>query len=175
MGLLSGVGALLKQFTGNNPATAEQFEQLTQGMPTSSIAGGLAEVFRSVETPPFAQLAAQLFSNGNGQQQASVLNTLLAALGPSLLSKFAGNNTSSPLASLLQSGQTAVSVEQAATVKPEEVQALAEEAEKHDSSVIDKLSHVYAEHPELIKSLGAAALTIAAAYIAKQHETTKQA
>ena len=33
--------------------------------------------------------------------------------------------------------------------------------EKHDGSIIDKISQVYAEHPTLIKSLGVAALGIA--------------
>ena len=161
MGLLSGVGDLLKQFSGSNEAASgRQFEQLAQAVPSSSIASGLAEVFRSGQSPPFAQLTAQLFSNGNGQQQASVLNTLLASVGPGVLSQLTGGN-SSPLAALLQGGQTSVTPEQAAVVKPEDIQALAEHAEKQDPSIIDKLSQVYAEHPELIKTLGAAALTIA--------------
>jgi hypothetical protein len=34
---------------------------------------------------------------------------------------------------------------------------------------IDRVSSIYAEHPVLVKSLGAAALTIAMKKIAKQH------
>ena len=172
MGLLSGFGDLLKQFTGPNANTAvtgQQFEHLAQAAPRSSVASGIAEVFRSGQTPPFAQLASQLFANGSGQQQASTLNTLLASIDPGVLSQFSGGS-SSPLAALLHSGQTSVTPEQAASVKPEEVQALAEHAEKQDPSIVDKLSQVYAQHPELIRTLGAAAMSIAIAQIAKHHQ-----
>ncbi|AXC11486.1 hypothetical protein ACPOL_2162 [Acidisarcina polymorpha] len=174
MGFLSGIGDLVKQFAGNSgtPATGEQLTQLAGAVPQSSVAGGLAEVFRSGQTPPFAQLASQLFSNSNGQQQASVLNSLITAAGPGVLAHLAGNS-SSPLASLLQGNQTQITPEQAAAVKPEEVQALAEHAEKADPSIIDKLSELYAAHPQLIQSLGAAAVTIAVQHIAKSHEASK--
>jgi hypothetical protein len=38
-----------------------------------------------------------------------------------------------------------------------------------DPSILDRVSAVYAEHPVLIKGLGAAALTIAMKKIAEQH------
>jgi hypothetical protein len=49
------------------------------------------------------------------------------------------------------------------------VQALTEHAQKQDPSIIDRVSEIYAEHPTLIKTLGAAALTIAMRKIAEQH------
>jgi hypothetical protein len=57
MGFLSSIGSLLQQCTG-----PEHFDQMAQAVPQSSIASGLAEAFRSGETPPFAQMAGQLFS-----------------------------------------------------------------------------------------------------------------
>jgi hypothetical protein len=173
MGLLGGLGDLLKQYTGSGsaPANVEQhFDQVAQNVPSSSVASGLAEAFRSGETPPFAQMASQLFSNGNGQQQASMLSTLLASVGPAALSQFTGNNPNSPLAALLQSGQTQVSPEQASQINPADVQALAQHAEQHNPSIIDRVSEVYAEHPTLIKTLGAAAMAIAVKKIAEQHQ-----
>jgi len=173
MGLLGGLGDLLKQYAGSGaaPANVEQhFDQVAQNVPSSSLAGGLAEAFRSGSTPPFAQMASQLFSNGNGQQQASMLTTLLSAVGPAALTQFSGSNPNSPLASLLQSGQTQVTPEQAAQINPADVQALAQHAEQHDSSIIDRISAVYAEHPTLIKTLGAAAMAIAVKKIAEQHQ-----
>ncbi len=174
MSLLGSIGDLLKQYSGGTssaPANvAEHFDQVAQGVPSSSLAGGLAEAFRSGETPPFAQMAAQLFSNGNGQQQASMLTTLMSSVGPEVLARFTGNNPGSPLAGLLQSGQTEVTAEQAAQVDPAEVQARAQHVEQHNPSIIDRVSEVYAEHPTLIKTLGAAALTIAVTKIAEQHE-----
>ena len=173
MSLLGGISDLLKQVSGSGaaPANAEQqFDQLAQAVPSSSVASGLAQAFRSGETPPFAQMASQLFSNGNGQQQASMLTTLMSSVGPEVLAKFTGGNPNSPLAGLLQSGQTQVSAEQAAQIDPSEVQALAQHVEQHDPSIIDRVSQVYAEHPTLIKTLGAAAMAIAVKEIAERHQ-----
>ncbi|MCU1294899.1 MAG: hypothetical protein JWP08_3749, partial [Bryobacterales bacterium] len=57
----------------------------------------------------------------------------------------------------------------ASQVDPAEVQRLAEHAEKQDPSIVDQLSQVYAQHPTLVKSLGAAALGIAMKRIAETH------
>jgi len=164
-GLLSGVGDLVKQFSG---ATGEQLTQLAGTVPESSVASSLAEVFRSPQTAPFAQLASQLFSNSNGQQQASVLNSLVAAVGPEVLAKVTGS-ASSPLASLLAGNQSPITPEQAAAIKPEDIQTLAEHAEQSDPSIIDKLSSLYAAHPQLIQGLGAAAVVIALKHITEKH------
>ncbi|HEX3435795.1 MAG TPA: hypothetical protein VHT24_03435 [Pseudacidobacterium sp.] len=172
MGLLSGLGDIFKQFSGSGtPANVEQhFDQVAQNVPASSLAGGLAEAFRSGETPPFAQMASQLFANGNGQQQANMLTTLMSSMGPEVISKFTGNNPSSPLTALLQSGQTQVSAEQAAQINPADVQTLAQHVEQHNPSIIDRVSEVYAAHPMLIKTLGAAAMAVAVKKIAEQHQ-----
>ena len=68
---------------------------------------------------------------------------------------------------MLQSGS--VTPTQAASVNPGEVEALATHAQSQDPSIIDRVSAIYAEHPVLIKSLGAAALTIAMKKIADSH------
>lgn len=173
MGFLSGLGDLLKQYEGSGAAPAnveEHFDQVAQNVPSSSLAGGLAEAFRSGNTPPFAQMASQLFANGNGQQQASVLSTLLSSVAPAAISQFTGNNPNSPLAGLLQSGQTSVTPEQAAQIDPNEVQGLLQHAEQHDPSIVDRISQVYAEHPTLIKTLGAAAMAIAVKQVAGSHQ-----
>jgi hypothetical protein len=112
-------------------------------------------------------MAAQLFANGNSQQQAGMLNGLMATLGPAMIAKFAGGAPNSPLASLLQSGS--VTPAQAASVSPADVEALTSHAQGQDPSIIDRVSAVYAQHPVLIKSLGAAALTIAMKKIADSH------
>lgn len=173
MSLLSGIGDLLKQYSGtsanaaNRPGVEQHFDQVAQAVPSTTIAGGLAEAFRSTQTAPFPQMAAQLFANGNSQQQAGVLNGLVAALGPAVISHFAGSSPNSPLAALLQSGS--VTPAQAASVSPADVEALTAHAQNQDPSIIDRVSAIYAQHPVLIKSLGAAALTIAMKKIADSH------
>ena len=173
MSFVSGIGDLLKQYSGSTanapstPGVEQHFDQVAQAVPSSTIAGGLAEAFRSTQTAPFPQMAAQLFANGNSQQQAGVLNGLVAALGPAMISKFAGSAPNSPLAALLQSGS--VTPAQAASVSPADVEALTSHAQNQDPSIVDRVSAIYAQHPVLIKSLGAAALTIAMKKIADSH------
>jgi hypothetical protein len=162
MGMLSGLGDLVKQFSSAEGGAAAQ--QTVGSAPQSAIASGLAEVFRSSETAPFAQQASQLFANSNGSQQASVLNALIAAAGPTVLAKLGGGSS---LAGLLGSSPGTITPEQAASVNPEEVQALAEHAEKQDPSIMDRISEVYSAHPQMIQALGAAALALAAAHISK--------
>jgi hypothetical protein len=178
MSFLSGIGDLLKQYSEGNagqksdggsgaPAVEQHFDQVAPAVPSSSLAGGLAEAFRSGETAPFPQMAAELFAHGNSQQQAGMLNSLMAAVGPAVLSQFAGSVPNSPLAALLRSGS--VTPAETANVSPADVQALTEHAQKQDPSIIDRVSEIYAEHPTLIKTLGATALTIAMKKIAEQH------
>lgn len=172
MSMMSGLRDLLKQYTEGNPSAAnveQHFDQVAQAAPTSSLASGLAAALHSGQTGSFSQMASQLFSKGNGQQQASMLSGLLAAAGPSVISRFTGNNPNSPLAALLNSGQTSVTPEQASNIPAGDVAALAENAHNTDPSVIDRMSQIYAQHPTLIKTLGAAAMAVAVKKIAEQH------
>jgi hypothetical protein len=171
MSLLSGIGDLLRQYSAgnaNSAAVEQHFDQVAQSVPSSTLANGLAEAFHSQQTAPFSQMAAQLFANGNNQQQAGVLNGLMGALGPAVIAKFAAGSPNSPLASLLQAGS--VTPAQAASVTPADVEALTSHAQSQDPSIVDRVSAIYAQHPVLIKSLGAAALTIAMKKIADSHQ-----
>jgi hypothetical protein len=51
-----------------------------------------------------------------------------------------------------------VSDDEAEQVSPEQVEAVAREAEQRDPGVIDRLSQVYSEHPTLIKTVGGLSL-----------------
>ncbi len=179
MNQLSGV---LQQYTGTAAAQAptnvqDDFDQITQSAPRPALADGIAAAFRSEQTPDFGQMAAQLFSNSNGQQRAGILNTLIAAVGPMVLAQVlsrragAGGGAISSLIGLLNGGQqTQVTPEQAQQIPAEAVQEIAAQAEKKDPSVIDQVSNFYAEHPTLVKTLGAAALTIALSQIAQRQQ-----
>lgn len=113
-------------------------------------------------------MVAQLFGNANGQQRAGILNTLISTLGPTIAAQLFSQGGLSALAGQLSGGQREVTPEQAAQVSPEAVQEIAEHAERKDPSVIDQVSNFYAEHPTLIKTIGAAALTVALAKIAER-------
>lgn len=173
MDWINQISGLLQQYQGANAAQApntvdNDFDQFTQAAPPPAIADGLAEAFRSEQTPPFGQMVGQLFNQSNGTQRASILNTLISTLGPALMAQVLSRSGGSGLAGILSGGQTQVTPEQAAQVPTEAVQQAANEAETRDPSIIDMVSNIYAQHPDLIKTLGGAALTIALAKIASR-------
>lgn len=150
-------GAGLDQVAANAP---DHFQEVAQNAPPETVSQGLAAAFRSDQTPPFAQMVSQLFSQGNPQQQSGMLNHLLGALGPSAAAMLGGIN--------LQQGGGApqVTPEQAARISPQNVQQLAENAERQNPSIVDTLSGFYAQHPTLVKTLGGTAMAIALSKIA---------
>lgn len=169
MSLMDSFSGLLKQYAGQNvnPADAEtHFDQVSSAVPSSDLGGAVADMFRSSRTPPFAQLAAQMFGSANGDQKASVLNELISAAGPNLPSILSSAGLGA-LVSKLAGGET-ITPEAAQQVPPDAVQQMAQHVEKHDPSIVDKLGSVYAEHPTLIKSLGSAVLAITLAKMAKR-------
>ncbi len=173
MDWMNQLGGILQQYTGAGAAPApatvhNDFDQLTQSAPRSAIAEGLAAAFRSNQTPPFSQMVGQLFGQSSAQQQAGILNTLIAAAGPAIISRVLSRGGGSGLAGILGSGQTEITPEQAAQIPPSAVQEIAAQAEQQDPSVIDQISGFYAQHPTLVKTLGAAALTVMLAKVAQR-------
>lgn len=174
MGWMDAIGGLIKEFEGGTaaPGQVEQhYDQMSQTTPTGMVANGLAAAMRSDQTPNFGQIAAQLFGAANGNQQASMLNTLLATAGPALLSGALSSGNLPGLSSIL-GGSTPrqLTPEEASQVPAEEIEHLAKHVEHHDPSIIDRMSEVYAEHPMVVKSLGSAALTYALAHIAQRSQ-----
>ena len=148
------------------PDAARHFEQVAQDAPPGAVSQGLAEAFRADQTPPFGEMVAHLFGNSNPQQRAGVLNQLLGALGPGLL----GAGAAGGLGDLMRrlGGGSTVTPDQAAGVTPEQVQDVAHRAEQQQPGIVDKISDFYAQHPDLVKTLGSAALAIALAKMAQR-------
>ena len=183
MGWLDQIGGLLQQYQGANAQQApnnvqDDFGQFAQAAPQSAIADGLAAAFRSNQTPPFGNMLGQLFGQSNGTQRASILNTLISTLGPTVIAQIlarssgggGGGGPLSGLAGILGGGQKEVTPEMAEQVSPEAVEEIATQAEQKDPSIVDMASNFYAEHPTLIQGLGAAALTIALAKVAANQQ-----
>jgi hypothetical protein len=206
MDWVSGINDLLQQYNGVRPQEApdtveDDFDQFTQAAPPAAVSDGLAAAFRDDNTPPFPNMLGQLFEQSNGQQRASILNTLISALGPAVLSQIlsrmgqggggaatggagGGGGLGGGLGGILDSimGGAAgggaqqvpqITPEQAEQIPPEAVEQVAAEAEKQDPSIIDRVSDVYARQPTLIKILGGAALAVALSKIAERSMGTK--
>jgi len=166
---MDALGGLVSQMGGgedDHQKAEKGFDDIAGMLPSGALADGLSAAFRSDQTPPFSDMLGQLFGNSGGGQRASMLNSLLATAGPLLLAKLTSGGGLSSLTNVLggafSHGSTPQLTEaQAAQVSPEDVTVLAKNAEKHDPSIIDRMSEIYAEHPTLIKTLGGAALAIA--------------
>ena len=163
MGLLDDIGNLAKQFTAGQADAAQvhsAYDQVAPSVPQGTLADGLAHAFNSDQTPPFSQMLSQLFQNSNPEQKAGILNRITAALGPGGVSQvLAGAGGLGGLAGALSGGGT-VTPAQAQQVTPDQVQVLAQHAEKKDPSIVNAAASFYAQHPTLVKAIGAGALAL---------------
>lgn len=161
-------GSLLQQYMRSPqqvpPEQAEHdFDEVAQKAPTEDLASGVTEAFRSDQTPPFPQMVSQLFGNSSAQDRAGMLNHMLGNLNPQVLSSIMGG----VLGNLMQTrgGHQAqpprITEEQAQQMSPQEVQQIAERAEKDNPGIMEQMGAFYARNPTLVKSLGGAALAIA--------------
>lgn len=163
-----GLMDLLQQYANAQPGNAvddasAHFSEVARSAPPAAVEQGIAEAFRSDQTPAFGQMVSQLFGQANPQQQSGMVNQLLGALGPSAIAALAGGGLGKLLAG---SGGSQLTADQVAQITPEHVQQLSEHAERQDPTIIDKISGFYAQHPDLVKTIGGAALTIALSKIA---------
>jgi len=171
------LGSLLSQFTGTGASdnVADHFDKVAQSATPDLLSQGLSAMFHSDQTPPFGQMAGQLFGQANPGQQAGMLNQILASMGPgvlaSLLNGAQGSGLGSILGQLTQGGTVpaAITADQASKLTPEQVQVIASHAEQHNPGIVEEMSGFYAQHAGLIKTLGGAALTIALAKMAERH------
>jgi hypothetical protein len=187
MDWMKQVSDVLDRYGDVNPSRPPEtvdtdFDLFAQQAPPEAISEGLSAAFRSDDTPEFAQMASQLFGRASGSQRAGMLNALLAAVGPMVLQQILARRQRGPspapaqggglggvLGNILRGdGPPRVSPEVAEQVSTQEVEEIAREAEKKDPSVIDRISEVYAQQPELLKVLGSVALGVALGKMAQK-------
>ena len=164
------LGNLLQKYLNvqsgqTSPDVANHFDEVAQQAPPEVMSQGIADALRSDQTPPLGQMVSEMFSRANPNQQAGMLNQILGSLNPAILGSLGG--VLGGLASQARGGgQTQVTPQQASQISPQQVQDLANHAEQHNPGVFDQLGQFYAQHPQLVKTLGSAALTIALAKMA---------
>ena len=190
------LGNLLQQYMGgasgaDNTRAEEDFDRVAQAAPREQVAQGVTQALRSDQTPPFPQMVGQMFGQSNPNQQAGMLNQLIAAAGPSLIGMLSGRGAGGMggmggglgslggagglgglLGGLLGGGNGGttppqITPEQASQLSPEQVQEIAQKAEQENPGVVERMGDFYAEHPNVVKGLGGAALAIALAHMAQ--------
>lgn len=131
------------------------FDRVAQTASPHELGAGVADALRSDQTPPFGDTVGQLFGRSSSTQQAGLLNQILASVGPSIATAMAGG----ALGRILQPGQQQVTPEQASRISPADVKEIANHAEQQRPEIIDQVGRFYAEHSDLVKTLGGVALT----------------
>jgi hypothetical protein len=163
MGILENLNDLAKQFAAGTAPAADvhtAYDQVARTVPQSSLVEGLTHAFSSDQTPPFAQMISNLFNQSSPDQKAGLLNQIVATLGPGGVSRvLAGAGGMGGLGSVL-SGGGSVTPAQAQQISPEQVQVLAQNAETKDPSIVSAAAGFYAQHPTLVKAIGAGALAL---------------
>lgn len=163
MGLFDQLGGVLQQYTGGNAPANEQdalnhFDTVAAQAPQSTVANAISAVFRSPQTGTFGQNISQIFAQSNPDQRAGILGQLLSSVGPGALAGLGGMfGGASP---------APVSPEQAQQISPAAVEHMANQAQQQDPSIIDRAGSFYAQHPTLVKALGAGAAVLAMKHIA---------
>jgi hypothetical protein len=160
-----GLMDILQQYAARPTSTEQDFDEVATQVPQEVLGDGVAQAFRSDQTPPFGNMVGQLFGQGNPQLRAGLIGQLLRAVGPALLSKVAGG----ALGRFSQQNGAAAEVkpEDITDISADQVREIAEEAEKRDPSILDKVGGMAAKHPEALKILGGAALAIALGRVAQ--------
>ena len=152
---------ILNQVVNSGQASDQHFDQVAQGVPGNVLADGLAHAFRSDQTPDIGAMVGQMFGSSNGNQQAGMLNQILATLGPAALSGLAGG----VLGNMLKPGASQITPTQASQLSHDQVRDVVADAHKANPGIADDLASFYAQHSGLIKTLGGAAMVIALAKV----------
>jgi hypothetical protein len=165
------IADILKQYAESPTDTHADFDAVAREVPGSVLGDGIAEAMRSDKTPSFGSLVGSLFGGSDPQQRAGLLTQLIRAAGPAVLSSISGGALGKIVQSLQgrrDGGEGEVSPSDAATVTQDELKQISEGAEKQDPGIFDKIGSYYAQHPEVVKVLGGAALAIALGRMAQR-------
>lgn len=165
-----GLMDILQQYEGAKASRAtahDDFDRVSTEAPPDMVGKGVGDAFRAEETPPFGEMVSQMFGRSDPQQRAGLLNQLIRAAGPALLASL-GGGILGRLGGHSTVAAPPVTPEEASSVTPEQVREIAARAEQHDPGVLDKVGEFYAQHPQLVKTLGSAALAIALAGVSNR-------
>jgi hypothetical protein len=161
MSLLDDLGGLLKQYSAGSASSDDvhaAYDRVANEVPQDTLADGISHAFRSDQTPAFEQMVGNLFGQSNADQKAGLLNQILAALGPNATQALATSGGLGALGGLLAGGN--VTPQQAQQIPPQSVEVLAQQAAKKDPTIMDQAASFYAQHPTLVKAIGAGALAL---------------
>ena len=159
---------VLTQYAQKSIATASNtseahYDEIAPQLPPDMLSKGMADTFRSDQTPPFGDMVGQLFGQSSPQQRAGLLSQLLQSLGPAAMAALGSGVLGRVLGpnNLPQAGQApTITAAQANQVSPDDVREIAKHAEQNHPGVVNTVSDFFAQHPDLIKGIGAMGLAV---------------
>ena len=164
-----GLMDILSQYAGQAASSAQaqpqqaahdDFTQVASQASPELLGGGIAQALQGGPAG-FESSIAKLFENSDPQQRTGLLQRLIQAAGPAVLSSFAGG----ALSHLAQPGAQAQQSD-ADAITPAQAGELAGAAKQSNPGIVSELGSFYSQHPTLVKTLGAAALAIAMSHMA---------
>jgi hypothetical protein len=155
---------ILSPYAQRPTSTEDDFDEVVRQVSPQDLGAGLASAFRSDRTPPFAEMAQRLFEHSQSSQRSGLLTQLLRTLGPSVIASVAGSALSKVRGA--SDKVEDITETEADGFTPDEVRSLAGAAEQKDAGVLDRIGALYAEHPQVVKTLGGTALALALGHLA---------
>ena len=80
------IADILKQYADRPTDTHTDFDEVSRQVPREVLGDGLAQAFRSPQTPDFGNMVGSLFGGSNPQQRAGLLGQLIRSVAPAVLS-----------------------------------------------------------------------------------------
>jgi hypothetical protein len=84
------IADILKQYADRPTDTHADFDEVARQVPSDVLGSGIAQAFRSDQTPDFGSMVGSLFGGSNPQQRAGLLGQLVRSVAPAVLSGLAG-------------------------------------------------------------------------------------
>ncbi len=158
MGLLDVLSQYQQQPNRPPPHVQDDFDLVAREAQPEDIELGLEEAFNSDDTPPAEEMIGQLYEKSDDDTRAGLLNEIMGSLGNGAAAGTLGGGL---LGGLLNGQRNRrISPQEAHKISPLEVQAAAKQVAHKNPGIIQAASRFYARHPQLVQTLGQAALAI---------------
>ena len=141
------------------PHVMDDFDAVANEASPDILSEGLEDAFNSDATPPFEQMVGQLYERSDPDMRAGVLNEILGSLGGGAAGGLAGGALGGILRRM--GSRNRLSPDDARDIPAREIEGAAREAAQQNPSLVQRLSRFYAQHPQLVQTLGQAAIAIA--------------
>ena len=167
MGLLDVLNQYAQSHDRPPPEVFDDFDRVSREATHEDIGQGLEDAFQSDATPPFEEMVGQLYENSDEDTRAGLLNEILASLGDgrggALASGLGGGLAGGVLGGVLRrmgARNARVSPDDVRDIPARDIQVATAEAARQNPGIVQTVSRFYARHPQLVQTLGQAALGI---------------